>query len=158
MRSNPTVSRLRTLPAFRGERDRDLRSLVSLVDTVQVPPGHVLTNQGQYGRQAFLVLEGSAEVWVGDRCVAEVGAGDFVGEMAMLDGHPRSATVRATSSMEVLAVGSMAWGAFVSHPSVSRALAVQMARRLRRAPVVHPSSRPNERANVGSARPVSRTR
>ena len=62
MKSDPTVSRLRTLPAFRGHRDRDLRSLTSLVDRAEIPPGHILTHQGDFARQAFLVLRGSAEV------------------------------------------------------------------------------------------------
>lgn len=136
MKSDPIISRLRTLPAFRGERDRALRPLAALVDLAEIPAGHVLTNQGDHGRQAFLVLEGSAEVLVGDNRVATIGAGEFTGEMAMLDGHPRSATVRALSRMEVLVVGPAAWGAFVSHPAIARALALQMARRLRRAPVV----------------------
>ena len=137
MKSDPIISRLRTLPAFRGERDRALRSLAALVDVAEIPAGQVLTNQGDYGRQAFLVLEGSAEVRVGDEHVATIGAGEFTGEMAMLDGHPRSATVRAVTRMEVLVVGPEAWGAFVSHPAIARALTVQMARRLRRSPVVH---------------------
>ena len=150
MKSDPTVIRLRTLPAFRGHRDRDLRSLTSLVDRAEIPPGHVLTHQGDFARQAFLVLDGSAEVSVDGQSVAAIGPGDFVGEMAMLDGHRRSATVRATSRMEVLVIGPGAWSAFVSHPAVARALAVQMARRLR----CLPGGRRTSGASDGNRAPV----
>jgi CRP/FNR family transcriptional regulator, cyclic AMP receptor protein len=68
-----------------------------------------------------------------------VGPGEFAGEMAMLDLLPRSATVRATTPMQVLVIGPQAFSAFVSHECVAKAMATQLVQRLRRAEAGFPS-------------------
>jgi CRP-like cAMP-binding protein len=97
-----------------------------------VPAGHTLTQQGTIGHQMFIVVEGTGSVSIDDEHVATIGPGEFVGEMAMLDRQPRTATVTAESPMRVLVVDPTAFNAFVRHEYIARAMAMQLSRRLRR--------------------------
>jgi CRP/FNR family transcriptional regulator, cyclic AMP receptor protein len=93
----------------------------------------VLTTQGGRGRQAFVVVDGHARVLVDMEPVAAAGPGDIVGEMAMLDNGPRSATVVADTPMCLLVIGPQTFGVLTQHPAVARAIATQLVERLRRA-------------------------
>jgi len=76
-----------------------------VIDMVRaIPAGHRLTREGVVGREAFVVLDGEADVFVDGELIATVGPGDVVGEVA-IDAGPRSATVRARTAMRVLVVG-----------------------------------------------------
>lgn len=130
---DPVVNALRAVPGLRSQSDRVLAGLVPLVDVADIAQGQCLTREGVIGKEAFVVVEGAAEVFVDGEPIATVGPGDFVGEMAMLDIGPRSATVRAKSPMRVLVIGPKAFGAFVEHGAVARSMATQLAQRLRRA-------------------------
>ena len=82
-----------------------------------------LVHEGSPGRDAFLVLEGTARVTAAGRLLAHVGPGDFVGEMALLDGGRRSASVTADSAMRVLAFDAPAFAALLDDPAFCRTLA-----------------------------------
>ena len=131
-RSNPTAELLRQLPGFKGHDDRSLAQLAALVDVLDLEAGQVLTREGQGGRESFLVVEGWADVDVQGKTVATLGAGELIGEMAMLDRQPRSATVTAKTAMTVLAIGPQNFEAFCSDRAVSRIMAVGLTERLRR--------------------------
>src|SRR6266536_5354179 len=75
--------------------------------SIDRPAGQVLTTEGQRGYEFFIVLEGEVEVRQGDRVIATRRTGDYVGEIALLDERPRTATVVATTpvSVEVLSRG-----------------------------------------------------
>ena len=130
---DPAIKALRSVPGLRGQSDRALAALVPLVDEVDIAEGTRLTREGLVAKEAFVVVEGEAEVFVDGEAVATVGPGDFVGELAMLDLGPRSATVRARTPMRVLVIGPKAFGAFVEHGGVARSMATQLAQRLRQA-------------------------
>jgi CRP/FNR family cyclic AMP-dependent transcriptional regulator len=132
-RPDPVIEALRTVPGLRTQSDRDLARLAQLVDRADIPAGDRLTREGAMAHQAFLVIDGAADVFIDGEAVASVGPGDFVGEIAMLDTGPRSATVRASTRMTVLVIGPQAFGAFVEHGAVARTMAAQLAKRLRRA-------------------------
>lgn len=65
-------------------------------------PGQTLCRQGEFGRELFLILEGRVEVSTSERVLGHLGKGDIVGEMAVLEGQIRSATVTAQSDVQVL--------------------------------------------------------
>ena len=132
-KSDPVIKALRSVPGLRGLSDRALAALGPLVDEVDIAAGARLTREGLAAKEAFLIVEGDADVFVDGEAIATVGPGDFVGEMAMLDIGPRSATVRAKTPMRVLVIGPQAFGAFVEHGGVARSMATQLAQRLRRA-------------------------
>lgn len=131
-KENPTVGLLRGLAPFRGHDDRALAKLAQMVDVVELDAGHVLTLEGRSGRETFLVVEGSAEVAVHGSTIATIGPGQLIGEMAMLEREPRTATVTAKTPMTVLVVGAQSFETFCSEPAVSRLMATGLSERLRK--------------------------
>jgi CRP/FNR family transcriptional regulator, cyclic AMP receptor protein len=129
----PKEESLRSLTIFRGLDHKELRQVASLVDEARRPAGWTLTRQGQGGQQAFIIVDGTASVTINGEKVATLSAGDTVGEMALLDAVPRSATVTADSEIEVLVLTPQTLTELLSIPSVSRAVIRSMAARLRRA-------------------------
>lgn len=130
-RSSPTIEQLRVVPGLAHESEKSLAKLAPLVSEVRAEPGSLLTREGAHGVEAFIVLDGEATVQVDGRSVASVGPGAFIGEMALLDNQPRSATVYARTPMRLLCIGPREFNEFVSHPAVSRAVARQLTARLR---------------------------
>ena len=129
----PKEEGLRKLTIFRGLDNKELRQVASLVDDARRPAGWTLTREGQVGQQAFIIVEGTAAVSINGERVATLGAGDAVGEMALLDASPRSATVTAESDISVLVLTPQALSQLLAIPSVARAMIRDMAARLRRA-------------------------
>ena len=90
---------LRSVELFDGLTDADLGEVAALCTLRQLNEGEVLAEQGEVGRELFIVSEGLVEVAVRERAVPRVvvnlGAGQLIGEMSLVDRGPRSATVRA---------------------------------------------------------------
>jgi CRP-like cAMP-binding protein len=96
------VDLLRRVPLFAGLGDGDLREVARLADEVDVPAGTALTREGQLGHEFFVIVEGRARVDRNGRKVNELGPGDFLGEIALIDGRPRSATVTTEEPTRLL--------------------------------------------------------
>lgn len=95
-------------------------------------PGDEMTRQGSVGREAFVILSGVASVIKDGAEVARLGPGDHVGELSLLDGGPRSATVRAETDMDLLVLSKPAFNAVLDEvPTLAHKLLVSMAERLR---------------------------
>ena len=90
---------LRELAPFTGCSKPELRVASHLVRSVSVSAGEVLMRQGEAGRDVMFVAEGAATVTRNGRQVAVVGRGDVVGELSLIVGAPRTATVVARSAM-----------------------------------------------------------
>lgn len=120
------------VPLFAVCSQRELREIAQLGTPVEVPAGRTLTRQGLPGREFFLVLEGKAECTVGRKKVAVFGPGDYFGELALLDGSPRTATITAVSPMTVLVLDGREFGSLMSAaPSIAPKMLTELARRLR---------------------------
>lgn len=128
---DPKIELLRRVPSLRGHADRQLAQLAPLVDEVEFGAGHVLVKEGSSGREAFLVVEGEAEVRLRGNVISRVGPGEFIGEMALLDHSPRSATVTAVTPMRVLVMDPSSFTALLNQPAIGRRLAADLAQRLR---------------------------
>ena len=133
MKTDRTVEMLRVIPSLTSRSDRELKKLAPLVDLVDIKSGQALTEQGRSDRQAFVIADGRAEVAIEGEVVASLGPGDFVGEVSMLIGGPRTATVQAATPMTVLVMGQATFGSFISNEAISPVLSKQLARRLRTA-------------------------
>jgi CRP-like cAMP-binding protein len=133
MSANAKIALLRAVPGLADYPDRDLAHLANNVEEARVEPGTVLTREGSVGRDSFFILEGDASVKLRGEHVATLGPGEFVGEMALLDHSPRSATVTANTAMRLLVLGAETFGALLERPSVARQIATEMADRLRAA-------------------------
>jgi len=126
------ATQLAGLPLFSACSGRDLQRLAAAADELEVAAGTELTRQGAVGREAFVIIGGSARVTKDGRAAAELGPGDHFGEMALLDGGPRTATVTALTDMSVLVLSKPAFNAVLDEiPTLAHKLLVATARRLR---------------------------
>jgi hypothetical protein len=94
------VEALGRVPMFADLGTRQLSAVAGAVKEVEQPEGAVLAREGETGAGFFLIIEGTAQVRIADRVHRELGPGDSFGEVALLDGGPRTATVVATSPRE----------------------------------------------------------
>lgn len=96
------AQRLVEVAFFEGFSPQELQRVAELAEEVDAEAGAELTEQGRVGQEAYVVLDGRAGVYVGGKMVAEVKPGEMVGEMALIDHRPRSATVKALTPMRLL--------------------------------------------------------
>ena len=95
------------------------------------PAGQVLTREGQSGPEFFIVLEGEVEVRQGDRVIATRRPGDYLGEIALLDKRPRTATVVATTPVSVEVLSRREFMSLLAEaPELSEQIMATMAQRL----------------------------
>lgn len=124
---------LRNVPLFSGLTDRELARVDRLITPVDLKAGEALTTEGAGGRQAFIVISGHAEVTIAGRLVAIVGPGEVVGEMALLDHRPRTATVTAVESMRAFVVDPRSFACLLAEPGIARKVLDAEVSRLRAA-------------------------
>lgn len=103
------VEALRDLAFFEGFTDAQLGRVAELATEVEVAAGEVLIDQGRVGQECFVVVDGTAGVFVGDEHVVSVEPGTMVGEMALVEHRPRSATVVAETPMRLIAFDTAAF-------------------------------------------------
>jgi CRP/FNR family cyclic AMP-dependent transcriptional regulator len=96
------TSRLKALPLFEGVSDEDLDKIAPFVSEVSVSEGKHLVDEGDYAYEFMAIEEGEAEVVRGDQTLANLGPGDYFGEIGLLEDDRRNATVIARSSVRLL--------------------------------------------------------
>lgn len=94
---NTKVEALRRVPLFEGLSKKELAELARATDELALGAGTVLCNEGALGHEFFVIVDGSVEVTKGGDRIATRGAGDFIGEIALLTRSRRTATVTATT-------------------------------------------------------------
>jgi CRP-like cAMP-binding protein len=104
LRRDAKIELLKKVPLFAGCSKSELRELAKTADELDLRQGTVLTREGRAGREFFVVIEGTAEVTQKGKKIADLGAGDWLGEIALITDSPRTATVTATSPMDVLVI------------------------------------------------------
>ncbi|MGH2450509.1 MAG: cyclic nucleotide-binding domain-containing protein [Candidatus Limnocylindria bacterium] len=130
--SDRRVEALRRVPLFATCTDRQLGFIVTQVEELDFPAEKVLCVEGRSGGDFFVILEGAAEVTRDGRRIRELSAGDFFGEIALLDNGPRTASVRTTAPSRCLVLGPAQFQN-VLHQNAEIALSVlhEVSRRLR---------------------------
>jgi voltage-gated potassium channel len=96
------VDRLQQLPLFRDLPHKDLERIARWADEVDVPVGKHLMEQGAFPHEFMLIASGSAEVLFNGQHLADLGPGEFFGEIALLEEHRRSATVTAGPGLRIV--------------------------------------------------------
>ena len=94
--------RLKSIPLFQSVSDEELREIAPFAEETQVEEGKVLVREGDFSYQFLAIEQGEAEVTRGGEHVADLGSGDFFGEIAILTGDVRNATVRACRDTQLL--------------------------------------------------------
>lgn len=132
MKRQSHLDHLASVPLFSACSTKDLQAVARASDEVALPAGRVLCKQGTVGREAFVILDGTAEVRRNEAKVAMVGAGTCVGELALLDHGPRTATVVAVTDITVLAIGAREFAAILDEvPPIAHKILRSLAARVR---------------------------
>jgi CRP/FNR family cyclic AMP-dependent transcriptional regulator len=95
-------ARLRAIPLFAGLGKKERREVARQADEVDVDAGRKLVREGEFAYEFFAIEEGTAEVRRGEQLLAELGPGDFFGEMGLIGKATRNASVVASSPMRVM--------------------------------------------------------
>ncbi len=130
---NAKIDLLKNVPLFSGCSKTELRHLASTADEVDLREGYVLTREGRPGREFFVLVDGTVRVTRDGRGVAELGGGDWFGEIALLTKVPRTATVTATSGVKALVLTDRAFRRLVeTMPSIALKVLSSVGERLDR--------------------------
>jgi CRP-like cAMP-binding protein len=130
--TDPRNQLLSDIALFRTCTPKELNEIASLTTDIDVKAGDILCKEGDFGLEFFVVVEGEAKVTIGDEEVATVGPGGFFGEMALLDGGARIATVTAATPMRLLVLTRREFrGALAASPSIAEKMLEVVGSRLR---------------------------
>jgi CRP/FNR family transcriptional regulator, cyclic AMP receptor protein len=122
---------IKAVPLFAHCSKKELARLASELDEIEMPKGRVLTREGEMGREFVVLVDGSAEVTKDGRRVNLLGAGDFLGEIALISGGPRTATVTTTSDSDLLILTARSFARVTKEmPSVQASVLKALSERL----------------------------
>jgi CRP-like cAMP-binding protein len=111
---------LKRVPLFSGCSKNELRELARSTDEVDLREGYVLVREGRPGREFFVLVDGSVRVTRDGKKIADLGGGEWFGEIALLTKVPRTATVTTTSAVKALVLTDRAFRRLVeTMPSIA---------------------------------------
>ena len=123
---------------FAGVDAEGLARVAARITEVDVPADRVIARQGEIGTGFFIIASGTVRVVRDGKMLAELGPGDFFGELSVLDGQPRNAQVISTEPTTCLGLATWEFEAVVSEqPSVALAILRELAGRLRESTEAH---------------------
>ena len=118
-------------PLFEGLSKKELRLISQLATELDEPAGTVLIEEGKPGHEFIIVVEGEIEVTQGGRRIGQHGPGTYVGEIALLEHCPRTATVVATTPVKLEVIGQREFAGLLHEmPELSEQVHATAARRL----------------------------
>ena len=128
-----TADLLRAVPLFQGLPDAAITAIADLARQTEFAAGSVLVRQGDLGETLIVIVAGRATVEQDGHVIRELGSGDFLGEISLIDGGPRTATVTATEPIDSLVIGREGFDKLMDkHPAVRLGLVMALSDRLRR--------------------------
>lgn len=123
---------LARVPIFSNCTLEEITAISSVAQPSFFQPGQIIVTQGTPGQAFYLILAGRVEILRDGHSLGAFGAGDFFGEMSLLDQAPRSATIRAIEQTECLMLSSWDFKALLErYPSIAVKLLEVLSRRLR---------------------------
>lgn len=126
------LATLRSVPLFSSLSDKDLRAILEISKEVSMEPGHRIVEQDGSAIGFHLILEGEADIEISGRHVSTFGPGDYFGEVSLIDGKPRTATVTTKTAMRTLVIPSWSFNTVLDrYPSISKELLLMLCARLR---------------------------
>jgi CRP-like cAMP-binding protein len=125
------VKLLKKVPLFSKLGKDALQDVAQIADEIDLPAGKEMATEGDRGREFFVLLSGEADVTRGGRQINTMKEGDFFGEIALVTKMPRTATVTATTDVDVLVITERAFdGLLKKQPEIGRAVAEALAERV----------------------------
>lgn len=126
-------ARLKSIPLFAGLSRKERKALAPRADEVELEQGRQVVREGAFPYEFFAIADGTAEVRRGEQLLAELGPGDFFGEMAVVSPGPRNATIVALEATETMGVHrDVLEGLRAEHPGVDRLLIEALVTEVRR--------------------------
>jgi len=101
--------RLKAMPLFAGLNRKERRALAPRADEIELEQGRVIVREGEWAYEFFAIEDGTAEVRRGEQLLAELGPGDFFGEMGLVGDTRRNANVIASSPLKVVVMTAQAF-------------------------------------------------
>jgi CRP/FNR family transcriptional regulator, cyclic AMP receptor protein len=125
---------LQRVHLFEACSSRQLRAIARIAEVQEVPAGEVIARTGEPGDRFFVIVDGSARVEVSPQNQGRMGPGAFFGEISLLDGEPRSATVIADTAMRLLVIPRRDFVTLLREvPSLTERMLITLCQRLRHA-------------------------
>ena len=125
------IDLLKDVPLFAGCSKTELQRIASLADELDLGDGATLIREGERGREFIVIADGTVRVTRKGKQLRELGAGDFIGEIALVADVPRTATVTATSPVRLLVVTDRAFrGLLEQMPSIAKKVLQSLGERL----------------------------
>ena len=134
-RARPELDLLASVDLFQGLTRKELDAVHGMSREQSFPAGAVVAAEGAAAGRFYLIVEGKATVSVGElnRALATLGPGDYFGEISLIDGEPRSATVTSDTPLRTLSIASFNFKAILfEYPAIGRKILLEMCRRVRR--------------------------
>jgi CRP/FNR family cyclic AMP-dependent transcriptional regulator len=126
------LDHLSSIAMFSACSKKELQAVSKASDEIDLPAGRVLCEEGSIGREAFVIIEGTADVSRNGKKVASLGPGTCVGELALLDHGPRTATVVAATDLKVLVLGAREFAGIIDEiPAIAHKILKSLAARIR---------------------------
>jgi CRP-like cAMP-binding protein len=133
IRSDAKVELLRKVPLFAECSKGELRKLAGIADELDLREGTVLTREGRSAHEFFVLVEGAVRVTKGSKKLADLGPGDWLGEIALLTKSARTATATATAPVRTLVIVDRDFRQVVAEiPSIAMKMLSSVAERLQR--------------------------
>lgn len=132
MADKELVDRLRSVPLFEGLSDKELADVLARSRTVEHRAGAEIVEEGHGAAGFHLILDGTATVVRGGVVRGKIGPGNYFGEISLLDGKPRSATIKTDTEVRTLSLPAWNFGPLLdAHPSMARKLLLGLCQHLR---------------------------
>jgi CRP/FNR family transcriptional regulator, cyclic AMP receptor protein len=132
LRKNAKVELIKGVPLFSELGNKELDEVASIADEIDLPGGRDLTVEGRPGREFMVIIEGDATVRRGGQEINRLGAGDFFGEIALLEDTPRTATVVAKTPLRFFVLTRRSFRSLLAHqPELERKVVAALEERVR---------------------------
>lgn len=123
---------LRNVALFSACNTKELQKVAKASDEIKMTAGTLVVDQGQTGREAFVILDGEVTIKRGGRKITTLGAGDVVGELSLLDHGPRTATAVCQTDCSLLVIDQRRFlNVLDDVPSIAHKLMAALATRIR---------------------------
>ena len=131
LRKDAKIELIRGVPLFSRCSRKELSEIASIADEMDLREGKEIIREGDRGREFFVIAEGTVDVHRGGRRVATLGDGDFVGEIALVAGIPRVASVTTASPVRALVITQAGFRRLLEHsPQIQAKVLEALASRL----------------------------
>ena len=129
---------LANIDLFRGLSPKDLAEVADMAKEINFGAGQAITEEGEAGGRFYVLLDGDADVIIGNDTINSLKAGDYFGEISLIDGQPRTATILARSPLRTLSLSSWNFRPLLKqHPSIAECVLLDLCRRLRETEASH---------------------